>query len=65
MLECVSCLVSIFVLTGVEWVFDFEGIANVRCHITQMILWCNVKVARTGNIVFLWLRVDFVLFLVI
>ena len=24
------------------------GIANVRCHIIQMIWWCNVKIARIG-----------------
>ena len=48
-------------LIEVELVSDFEGIANARCHITQMISWCNVRVARTGNVAFLWLCVDFVL----
>lgn len=29
--------------------FGFEGIANVRCHITRMTLWCNAKDARIGK----------------
>lgn len=46
----VSCVVY-------EWflLLCFEGIANVRCLIIRMILWYNVKDARTGKLLCLFL----------
>ena len=46
------------------FVYYMEGIANVRCLITQMTSWCNVKGARIGKIIcillFISLFVSFV-----